>query len=51
VEFLNHEILFDRTQKVLNITDPEVQQAVTGYCLDVGIKVIVLDNLPLWPVE
>jgi AAA domain len=45
VEFLNHEILFDRTEKVLNITDPGVQQAITGYCLDQGIKVVVLDNL------
>ena len=45
VEFLNHEILFDRTEKVLNITDPGVQQAITGYCLDRGIKVVVLDNL------
>ena len=45
VEFLNHEILFDRTQKVLNITHPEVQQAITGYCLERGIKVVVLDNL------
>lgn len=45
VVFLNHEILFDRTQKVLNITDPEVQQAITGICLKRGIKVVVLDNL------
>jgi hypothetical protein len=45
VDFLNHEILFDRTQKVLNITDSEVQQAITGYCLEHGIKVVVLDNL------
>jgi len=39
VEFLNHEILFDRTQKVLNITDREVQEAITGYCLERNIKV------------
>ncbi|MBA3832320.1 MAG: AAA family ATPase [Chthoniobacterales bacterium] len=45
VAFLNHEILFDRTQRVLNITDPELQQAITGYCLSAGVKVVVLDNL------
>jgi len=45
VEFLNHEILFDRTQKVLNITHAEVQRAITTYCLNAGIKVVILDNL------
>jgi hypothetical protein len=45
VEFLNHEILFDRTQKVLNITEPDVQQAITRHCLATGIKVVILDNL------
>ena len=28
VEFLNHEILFERTGKVLNITEPAVQEAI-----------------------
>jgi AAA domain len=45
VEFLNHEILFDRTGKVLNITRPEIQQAITDRCIREGIKVVVLDNL------
>ena len=45
VEFLNHEILFDRTEKVLNITNLEVQQAITGYCLERGTTVVILDNL------
>ena len=31
--------------KVLNITDREVQEAITGYCLERNIKVVVLDNL------
>ena len=30
LEFLNHEILFDRTGKTLNITNREVQQAITA---------------------
>jgi AAA domain len=45
VEFLNHEILFDRTQKVLNITNPDIQQAITERCIRDGVKVVVLDNI------
>lgn len=45
VEFLNHEILFHRTGKVLNITDPAVQEAITSHCLRTGVKVVILDNL------
>jgi len=45
LEFLNHEILFDRTGKALNITNPEVQQAITDRCVQSGVKVLILDNL------
>lgn len=45
LEFLNHEILFDRKQKVLNVTDPQLQQAILGRCIRDGIKLVVLDNL------
>jgi RecA-family ATPase len=45
LEFLNHEILFERTGKVLNITKPEVQQAITQRCVNTGSKVLILDNL------
>jgi DNA-binding MarR family transcriptional regulator len=45
LEFLNHEILFDRTGRVLNITRPEVQQAITQRCVDTKVKVLMLDNL------
>jgi hypothetical protein len=45
LQFLNHEILFDRTGKVLNITNPEVQQAITQRCIRSGAKVLILDNL------
>jgi hypothetical protein len=45
VEFLNHEVLFERAKKVLNITRPEIQRAITGHCLQQGIKLVVLDNL------
>jgi len=45
LEFLNHEILFERTGKVLNITKPEVQEAITQRCVKTGSKVLILDNL------
>src|SRR5207248_10865716 len=45
LEFLNHEILFDRTGKALNITNPEVQQAITARCVNTRVKVLILDNL------
>ena len=45
IEFLNHEILFERTGKVLNITRPEVQSAITSHCVASKVKVLVIDNL------
>ena len=42
---LNHESLFHLTGKVLNLTDPKVQAAITRLCLQKGIKVMILDNL------
>jgi putative DNA primase/helicase len=45
LQFLNHEILFDRTGKALNITNPEVQQAIIERCVRSGVKVLILDNL------
>ena len=45
VEFLNHAILFDRTGKVLNITDPAVQEAILEGCIRDNIRLVVLDNL------
>ena len=45
VEFLNHAILFDRTEKVLNITEPSVQQAIHQKCIRDDIRLVILDNL------
>jgi putative DNA primase/helicase len=45
LEFLNHEILFERTGRVLNITNREVQQAITQRCIASNVKVLILDNL------
>jgi hypothetical protein len=42
---LSHEGLFHRTGKVLNLTDPEAQDAITRLCLRDGIKVLFLDNI------
>ena len=42
---LNHQILFDRATKTINISLPHVQQAITETCLRMGIKVLILDNL------
>ena len=41
LQFLNHEILFDRTGKVLNITNREIQDAITERCLTSGVKVLI----------
>jgi hypothetical protein len=43
--FLNHLILFDRTGRVLNITNRDVQESLTAYCLAHSVKVLILDNL------
>jgi len=45
LEFLNHEILFRRTHRVMNITHTEVQQAILERCEATGVKVLILDNL------
>ena len=45
VEFLNHEILFERTGKVLNITEPAVQAAILQRCIRDNIRLVILDNL------
>ena len=45
LQFLNHEILFERTGKVLNIADAEVQRAITAHCVSTSVKVVILDNL------
>jgi len=45
LHFLNHELLFERAGKVLNIANPEIQRAITTHCVAKGFKVLVLDNL------
>jgi AAA domain-containing protein len=45
LRLLSHDILFERTGKVLNIADPEIQNAITRRCVATGVKVLFIDNL------
>ena len=42
---INHEALFHKTGKVLNLTDRNAQSAITSLCQEKEIKVLILDNL------
>ena len=42
---LNHAVLFDRTERALNIARPETQSAITELCQRRGVRVLFLDNL------
>ncbi|HEY8902242.1 MAG TPA: AAA family ATPase, partial [Chthoniobacterales bacterium] len=42
---LNHEVLFHLAEKVLNLADAAVQEALTARMLADGISVLFLDNL------
>jgi AAA domain/MarR family len=43
--YVNHEILFQRTGKIFNLADPQLQNAILETCLDNHIRVLFLDNL------
>ena len=43
--YINHEILFERTGRVMNLADPVFQKAVLDLCVAEGFKVLFLDNL------
>ena len=45
LDYLNHELLFERTEKTLNLARPEQQAALTALCLARGVRVLFLDNL------
>jgi putative DNA primase/helicase len=45
LRLVNHNILFDRTRKVLNIANRETQDAITRRCVNTGVKVLFIDNL------
>ena len=45
LDYLNHELLFHRTEKTLNLTRKECQDALTALCIQRGVRVLFLDNL------
>lgn len=45
VDYLNHEVFFERTNRSLNLTNPETQEAIIEMLLQSGSSVLVLDNL------
>src|SRR5262249_16427474 len=42
---LNHEVLFHREGLTINLGERRDQEIITAFCLQKGIKVLVLDNL------
>jgi hypothetical protein len=43
--YVNHEILFERTGRVMNLANPDFQKAVLNICVLERLKVLFLDNL------
>jgi AAA domain len=43
--YINHELLFEKTGRVMNIADSEFQQGVLALCLAEKFQVLFLDNL------
>lgn len=44
LHIINHEILFDRTNRVINLNNLQAQDALLEMCIQDQIKVLVLDN-------
>jgi len=43
--YVNHEILFERTGRVMNLADADFQKAILDLCISEGFKILFLDNL------
>ena len=43
--YISHELLFERTGRVMNLADPELQEAILEMCMRDGFRVLLLDNL------
>lgn len=43
--YINHEILFQRTGKFMNLADRDFQQGALDFCLEEDFKVLFIDNL------
>jgi len=43
--YLNHEVLFERSTRILNLSDKELQRAILSFCKIRAFTVLILDNL------
>jgi len=43
--YLSHEILFERSNRIINLINRELQEAVIKFCKDQAFNVLILDNL------
>ena len=43
--YLNHEVLYERTGRIINLSDKELQVAVLEFCKEHDFNVLILDNL------
>jgi hypothetical protein len=43
--YINHELLFERAGKIMNLANQEFQNATLQFCIDNSFKVLFLDNL------
>ena len=42
---LSHQFLYDEAERSFQLSDPEQRSALLIYCREMGIKVLVIDNL------
>lgn len=45
LHYINHEVLFERTERTINLARPEQQEALTALCIALKTRVLILDNL------
>jgi hypothetical protein len=43
--YLNHEVLYERSGRTINLSDKELQQAIVEFCKQQAFNVLILDNL------
>jgi hypothetical protein len=43
--YINHQILFERTGRIMNLANSELQAGILSYCQTSGIGLLCLDNL------
>lgn len=45
LSYINHELLFERTGRIMNLADKELQDAIIEFCQNQKFTVLFLDNL------